>query len=57
MAHGIKANIVHGWRKRARDKHVCMPAPSLVSAALVAQWLWMITIKSPLPPAESVAAG
>ena len=31
MAHGINANIVHGWRKLAREADVlALPAPSFV---------------------------
>jgi transposase len=33
MAHGINANIVHGWRKLARDgEQPALPAPAFVPA-------------------------
>ena len=38
MAHGINANIVHGWRKLAREANVPMlPAPSFVPVAVAAE--------------------
>ena len=38
MTHGINANIVHGWRKLAREANVPMlPAPSFVPVAVAAE--------------------
>ena len=38
IAHGINANIVHGWRKLAREANVPMlPAPSFVPVAVAAE--------------------
>ncbi len=38
MAHGINANIVHGWRKLAREANVlALPAPSLVPVTVAAE--------------------
>ena len=32
MAHGLNTNLVHGWRKQARDGAVAVPATCLVAA-------------------------
>ena len=32
MAHGLNTNLVHGWRKQARDGAVAVPAACLVAA-------------------------
>ena len=38
MAHGINANIVHGWRKLAREANALMlPAPSFVPITVAAE--------------------
>ena len=38
IAHGINANIVHGWRKLAREANALMlPAPSFVPVAVAAE--------------------
>ena len=36
MSHGLNANMVHGWRKHARELDVAgvQPAPSLVAVAV-----------------------
>ena len=40
MSHGLNANIVHGWRKLARERDAAgagpTPGPSIVSAKLAA---------------------
>ena len=38
IAHGINANIVHGWRKLAREANALMlPAPSFVPVTVAAE--------------------
>ena len=38
MTHGINANIVHGWRKLAREANALMlPAPSFVQVTVAAE--------------------
>ena len=38
MAHGINANIVHGWRKLARETNaLVLPAPSFVPVTVAAE--------------------
>ena len=38
MAHGINANVVHGWRKLAREANVlALPAPSFVPVTVAAE--------------------
>ena len=38
MAHGINANIVHGWRKLAREANALMsPAPSFVPVTVATE--------------------
>ena len=34
MTHGINANIVHGWRKLAREANLPCPAPQFVPVAV-----------------------
>lgn len=34
MAHGINANIVHGWRKLAREANLPSPLPQFVPVAV-----------------------
>ena len=38
LAHGINANIVHGWRKLARETNaLVLPAPSFVPVTVAAE--------------------
>ncbi|WP_255501346.1 transposase [Mitsuaria sp. WAJ17] len=47
MAHGINANIVHGWRKRAREQGV---SPVATAAAATTTFV-PLAIEKPMPPA------
>ena len=33
MTHGLNANLVHGWRKQARDRHAAVVVPAACPAA------------------------
>ena len=57
MSHGVNANIVHGWRKLARERAgaaVSPPSPTTVLAkttASVPQFLPVSMAQTPSPPA------
>jgi transposase len=57
MTHGVNANIVHGWRKLAREREgaaVSPPSPTTVLAkttASVPQFLPVSMAQTPSPPA------
>jgi transposase len=57
MSHGVNANIVHGWRKLAREREgaaVSPPGPTTVLAkttASVPQFLPVSMAQTPSPPA------
>ena len=47
MAHGINANIVHGWRKLAREQGVS----PVVTATTATTTFVPLTFETPMPPA------
>lgn len=51
MAHGINANIVHGWRKLAREQGVSPVATATATATTATTTFVPLTIETPMPPA------
>ena len=57
MSHGLNANIVHGWRKLARERAVVAPRPSPAigpgkPVASVPQFVPVSVTPSPTAPAD-----
>ena len=57
MSHGVNANVVHGWRKLARERDgiaLVPPSPTTLlarTAAGVTQFLPVSTVQTTSPPA------
>ena len=57
MSHGVNANVVHGWRKLARERNgiaLVPPSPTTLlaqTAASLPQFMPVSMAKTPSPPA------